>query len=261
MEKIGLTYDETDGVIKLDACGLQCPIPIIKLAECIKMIEEGKIVEISSTDHGFASDVGAWCEMTGNTLLSLNTEGNIIKALIIKGKNAKAPVASKEQAMSCGYQPESPYTIVMFSNDLDKALAAFMIANGAKAAGKSVTMFFTFWGLNVLRKSNGKSVKKGLVDKMFGLMMPKGAEKLVLSKMNMGGVGSWMMKSIMKKKNVSSLAQLIETAKNCGVKMLVCSTSMDLMGIKPEELVDGIEICGVAKYVAESEKSVSNLFI
>ena len=259
MKEVGLTYDETDGIIKLDACGLQCPTPIMKLAECLKIIEEGKIVEISSTDLGFGSDVGAWCEMTENTLLSLNSENDIIKARVLKGKSIAAPEAGKKAAMSC--QTEGSYTIVMFSNDLDKALAAFMIANGAKATGKDVTMFFTFWGLNVLRKSNCKRVKKSLIDKMFGFMMPRGAEKLILSKMHMGGLGSLMMKSVMKKKNVSSLAQLIETARGSGVKLLACSTSMDIMGMKPEELIDGIEVCGVAKYVAESEKAASNLFI
>ncbi len=259
MKEVGLTYDEIDGIIKLDACGLQCPTPIMKLAECLKIIEEGKIVEVSSTDLGFGSDVGAWCDMTENTLLSLKSENDVIKARVLKGKSVAAPETCQKSSTGC--QSTSSTTIVMFSNDLDKALAAFMIANGAKATGKAVTVFFTFWGLNVLRKSNSPSVKKGLIDKMFGFMMPKGAEKLILSKMHMGGLGSLMMKSIMKKKNVSSLAQLIETAKNCGVKLLACSTSMDLMGIKPEELIDGVEVCGVAKYIAESEKAGSNLFI
>ena len=152
-------------------------------------------------------------------------------------------------------------TIVVFSNDLDKALASFIIANGAKAGGKDVTMFFTFWGLNILRKSNVKEVKKSIIDKMFGLMMPKGAEKLTLSKMNMGGLGSFMMKWVMKNKNISTLSELIVQAQKSGIKFIACNMSMDVMGIKEEELIDGVEIGGVAKYISESNSANSNLFI
>ena len=151
-------------------------------------------------------------------------------------------------------------TIVVFSNDLDKALAALIIANGAKAAGKDVTLFFTFWGLNILRKPQSR-VKKGIIDKMFGLMMPKGTEKLTLSKMNMLGAGSLMMKWVMKQKNVSTLNELLTQAREAGIKFIACNMSMDVMGIKPEELIDGVEIGGVAKYIEESSYSNSNLFI
>ena len=151
-------------------------------------------------------------------------------------------------------------TIVVFSNDLDKALASFIIANGAKASGKDVTMFFTFWGLNILRKSNIK-VKKSFMDTMFGFMMPKGARKLKLSKMNFGGLGTMMMKSVMKNKNISTLNELISQAQQSGIKFIACQMSMDVMGIKEEELIDGVEIGGVAKYIAESSNANSNLFI
>ena len=143
---------------------------------------------------------------------------------------------------------------------MDKALAAFIIANGAKASGYDVTLFFTFWGLNILRKEN-VTVKKSFIDKMFGFMMPKGADKLTLSKMNMGGVGSMMMKWVMKNKNISTLKELITQAQANGVKFIACQMSMDVMGIKKEELIDGVEIGGVAKYIAESSNSNSNLFI
>ena len=151
-------------------------------------------------------------------------------------------------------------TIVVFSNDLDKALASFIIANGAKASGKDVTMFFTFWGLNVLRKEN-INLKKSFIDTIFGFMMPKGAEKLTLSKMNMFGMGSAMMKWVMKNKNVSTLAELIKQAQENGVKFIACNMSMEVMGIKQEELIDGVEIGGVAKYISESSNANSNLFI
>lgn len=241
----------TSAKIKIDACGMQCPGPIMKLSEKIQEIEDGEIIEISTTDSGFKADIVGWCESTGNTLLNITTENKIIKAYVQKG-NAAPSIANTNT---------NGQTIVVFSNDLDKALASFIIANGAAASGKQVTMFFTFWGLNILRKSQYVNVKKGLIDKMFGFMMPKGSEELTLSKMNMGGVGTVLMKTIMQKKNILSLKELIESAKQNGVKFIACSMSMDVMGIKQEELIDEIEIGGVAQYIAESNKSNSNLFI
>jgi NADPH-dependent 2,4-dienoyl-CoA reductase/sulfur reductase-like enzyme/peroxiredoxin family protein/TusA-related sulfurtransferase/rhodanese-related sulfurtransferase len=242
-----------DRTIKIDACGLQCPGPIMKLSSTIKEVEDGHFIEISTTDAGFASDIEGWCQTTGNTLVNLVKENKTIKATILKGQSDAGSNNAKNT--------DDKNTLVVFSNDLDKAIAAFIIANGAAASGKQVTMFFTFWGLNILRKSNSANVKKGLIDKMFGLMMPKGAEKLILSKMHMAGMGTWMMKMVMKNKNVLSLKELIQTAQDNGVKFIACNMSMDVMGIKKEELIDGIEIGGVAKYIAESNNSKSNLFI
>ena len=240
---------EDNSILKVDACGLSCPGPIMKLAENISNINHGEILEISSTDKGFYSDVEAWCNSTNNTLLSLNKKDKKIIAAIQKGMSSE----NKKQT-------QNNQTIVVFSNDLDKALAAFIIANGAKASGKDVTLFFTFWGLNILRKEN-INVKKSLIGKMFGFMMPKGADKLTLSKMNMNGIGSFMIKQIMKNKNISSLNDLIKQAQKQGVKFIACQMSMDVMGLKKEELIDGVEIAGVAKYIAESNNSNSNLFI
>lgn len=237
-------------VIKVDASGLQCPGPIMKVASKIAELNEGSIIEVTSSDRGFKSDIGAWCKTTGNSLLDLKTEKKVITALIQKG--GKPAVIEKSSG--------NGQTIVVFSNDLDKALAALIIANGAKAAGKDVTLFFTFWGLNILRKPQIR-VKKGIIDKMFGLMMPEGAEKLTLSKMNMLGAGSLMMKWVMKQKNVSTLNELLTQAREAGIKFIACNMSMDVMGIKPEELIDGVEIGGVAKYIEESSYSNSNLFI
>jgi len=155
----------------------------------------------------------------------------------------------------------SSKTIIMFSGDLDKAMASLIIANGAAAMGDDVTMFFTFWGLNVLRKAKKIKVKKEFMEKMFGFMMPRGADKLRLSKMNFGGAGTAMMKSIMRKKNVNSLPQLLESAQSMGVKMIACTMSMDIMGIKKEEIIDGIELAGVATYLGEADNSNVNLFI
>ena len=152
------------------------------------------------------------------------------------------------------------FTNVVFSNDLDKALAAFIIANGAATMGYEVTLFFTFWGINILRKAENVKVKKNLIENMFGIMMPKGAKKLGLSQMNMGGMGKAMIEGIMNKKNVASLPELIASAQANGVKLAVCTMSMDLMGIKREELIDGIEEGGVAMYIDRLGGN-ANLFI
>lgn len=242
---------ETLKTLKIDACGLQCPGPIMKISEEIKKLDDGNVIEILTTDAGFRSDIQSWCQSTGNLLLDITKEDKVIKALIQKGdkmQEIKAPISDGQ-------------TIVVFSNDFDKVMASFIIANGAAASGKQVTMFFTFWGLNVLRKSQYVKVKKNLIEKMFGFMMPQGAEKLSLSKMNMGGLGTLMMKQVMKHKNVFSLKELIESAKANGVKFIACNMSMDVMGIKPEELIEGVEIGGVAKYISESNNANSNLFI
>ncbi|MFR8519837.1 MAG: DsrE/DsrF/DrsH-like family protein, partial [Emergencia timonensis] len=164
---------------------------------------------------------------------------------------------------SCQTAAELPQgkTMIVFDGDLDKVLASFIIANGAAAMGRPVTMFFTFWGLNALRKSTYVKVKKSFVEKMFGRMMPRGTGKLKLSNMNMLGMGTKMMKSVMKKKNVSSLEELMEQAKQNGVKLVACTMSMDVMGIRPEELIDGVELAGVASYLGDAEKANVNLFI
>lgn len=223
----------------------------MKVSNVLSEAKDGDMFEVLSTDKGFKSDIAAWCESTGNSLVDIKIEGKNIYATIQKGYALPILASSGER---------SGQTIVVFSNDLDKVLASFIIANGAKASGKDVTMFFTFWGLNVLRKSN-VNVKKGLIDTMFGLMMPKGPDKLTLSKMNMGGLGSLMMKWVMKNKNISTLSELIHQAQESGVKFIACNMSMDVMGIKEDELIDGVEIGGVAKYITESNNANSNLFI
>lgn len=239
-----------DKILKIDACGMQCPGPIMKLAEAINQMQDGEVVEISTNDAGFAADIDGWCKSTGNTLVNFLKEEKTYTASIEKGQ--KGPLADVKR---------DGQTLVVFSDDLDKALASFIIANGAAASGKKVTMFFTFWGLNILRKQEAVKVKKGLIDKLFGFMMPRGQSKLVLSKMHMGGMGTSMMKQVMKDKNVLPLGELIQMAKASGVKFIACTMSMDIMGIKPEELIDGVEFGGVAKYISETESANSNLFI
>lgn len=239
-------------ILKLDACGMQCPGPILKIADEIKNLEIGDSIEIITTDAGFFADIESWCKSTGNTLLGLTKENKTIKALIQKGT---AVIADSQG------QAQNGQTIVVFSDDFDKVIASFIIANGAVASGKPVTMFFTFWGLNALKKCGYTEKGKCFIGKMFDFMLPKCVEKLPLSKMNMGGLGSWMMKKIMKSKNIFSLPELMKSAQDSGVKFIACSMSMDVMGIKAGEFIDGVEIGGVAKYIAESNQSNSNLFI
>ena len=237
----------------VNACGQQCPGPILQLKRAIDEIKEGEAVSITATDPGFVADAPAWCNTTGHELVSLEPAGKgAYCATVIK----RAPVAVGGQASG-----KRAMTNVVFSNDFDKAIAAFIIANGAAAAGYDVTLFFTFWGINILRKSGPVTAKKNLIEKMFGVMMPKGPDRLKLSQMNMGGMGLAMIKGIMKHKNVMTLPALIAQAKQGGVRLVVCTMSMDLMGIKSEELIDGVEEGGVAMYIESVSRSSANLFI
>ena len=251
----------------LDCSGLQCPGPIMKVNETLKQMQEGARLQVSATDMGFARDIDAWCQRTGNTLLSTERQGKENIVTIQKGSVAadsdfseSSPSVSAASCFSAG-QGNQGKTIIVFDGDLDKVLASFIIANGAAAMGRPVTMFFTFWGLNALRKPRKVRVKKPFVEKMFGFMMPRGTTKLKLSKMNMLGMGTKMMKKVMKSKNVSSLEELIEQALANGVKLVACTMSMDVMGITPEELIDGVELAGVASYLGDAEQSNVNLFV
>ncbi len=239
--------------MRIDCSGMQCPGPIMKVFETMKDMKDGEIMEVSASDPGFARDIGAWTRRTGNTLVTNEKHGSEYVALVQKGGGASAPEAAKSNA--------DGKTIIVFSGDLDKVLASFIIANGAAAMGRKVTMFFTFWGLNVLRKSNKVRVDKTFIESMFGGMMPRGINKLKLSKMHMMGMGTAMMRGIMKKKNVDSLETLIRKGMENGVKIIACTMSMDVMGIKQEELIDGIEYAGVGTYLGDAEESNVNLFI
>ena len=260
MEETINKADEIKAVIQIDCSGLSCPGPIMKVYETIKDIRDGDIIEVSATDPGFARDVEAWARRTGNTLLKVEKEGRNHIVYLQKGRNNTL----KEVANQDTRPPQAANdgkTIIVFSGDMDKVLASFVIANGAAAMGRPVTMFFTFWGLNVLRKTDPQNIKKPFIDKMFGFMMPRGASRLKLSKMNMGGMGTALMRKVMKDKNIDSLEDLIKKARSNGVKMIACTMSMDVMGIKKEELIDGIEYAGVGTYLGDAEESNVNLFI
>ncbi|HBF36621.1 MAG TPA: pyridine nucleotide-disulfide oxidoreductase [Firmicutes bacterium] len=245
--------DSTMNVVKVNACGLQCPGPILQLYNRMQQLSDGEILEITASDPGFANDVEAWCSRTGNTLIQLDRGPGKITARIRKGASVKAPAAT-------GILPQDK-TIVVFSGELDKAIASFIIATGAASMGRQVTMFFTFWGLNILRKPKRVKVQKDLLGKMFGMMMPRGSSKLGLSRMNMAGIGPKMIRMVMKKKNIAALESLIGEARMMGIRMVACQMSMDVMGIRKEELIEGVEIGGVATYLAAAEQGNVNLFI
>jgi peroxiredoxin family protein len=152
-------------------------------------------------------------------------------------------------------------TLIVFSNDMDKAMAAFILATGAASAGMRVDMFFTFWGLSLLRKKSSHKHGKKLIDRMFGWMLPKGPDETILSKMNFLGVGTSMMKSVMRSKKMPQLEELMNMARSLNVTLIACTTSMGIMGITREELIDNIEIGGVVTYLAKAQESSVNLFI
>ncbi|SDB07607.1 NADPH-dependent 2,4-dienoyl-CoA reductase, sulfur reductase [Streptococcus henryi] len=248
--------------IQLDACGLQCPGPILKVKENLDLMQDGQKLTVAASDFGFSADIEAWCKNTGNTLIDNKIEGNKVIATLAKGsgpvQETQAVLPSQLPAEGVLTETKDGATMVVFSGDLDKALASMIIASGAAAYGKQVTLFFTFWGLSVLKK---QKVKKSGLAKMFDIMLPNSANKLPLSNMNMGGMGSAMIKHIMKKKNVDSLPEMIEQAHKLGVKFVACTMSMDLMGIEKEELFDFVEYGGVATFIGDSEKANMQLFI
>ena len=253
---------EPSEIIHLDACGLQCPGPILKVKEKIDKMSIGQKMEIEASDFGFGADLAAWCQNTGNTLLSNKIENGKVLATIVKGKSSNSESEMKDLP-SLGQEgvlkeTKDGATMVVFSGDLDKALASMIIASGAAAYGKKVTIFFTFWGLSILKK---QKVKKSGLAKLFDIMLPSKANNLPLSRMNMGGMGASMIKYIMKQKNVDSLPDMIEQAHQLGVKFVACTMSMDLMGIEKEELFDFVEYGGVATFIGDSEQANMQLFI
>lgn len=240
---------------QINACGLQCPGPILKVKEALNNMKNSEVLRVVVNDKGFLNDIPAWCQSTGNELISSQKEvDGSFSALIRKGANIQT------EQISCSVK-EKKTSLVLFSNDLDKALAAFIIATGFASLGHKVSIFFTFWGLNVLRKDNPPPVKKDILSRMFGFMMPRGPKKLALSKMHMMGMGTAMMKHVMKQKRVVSLPDIIAQSQSMGIEFLACEMAMNVMGIKEEELIEGIKITGVANFAALSEQCSTTLFI
>ncbi len=247
------TTPDLSGAKLLRLEGLQCPGPIIRLAKAMEEAEEGTVFEIRATDPGLLRDLPVWAEKTCNQCISAEMKEGKITAFVRKGTES----ATCEVAPTLG----NDKTIVLFSGDLDKAIAALIIANGALSMGRKVTIFFTFWGLNALRKTKKVKVKKPAMQEMFSKMMPRGTTKMGLSRMNFLGLGPKMIRKIMEDKSVDSLEELLVQAQENGVRLIACNMSMDLMGITEAELIDGVELGGVATYLGAAEEGDTNLFI
>jgi NADPH-dependent 2,4-dienoyl-CoA reductase/sulfur reductase-like enzyme/peroxiredoxin family protein/TusA-related sulfurtransferase/rhodanese-related sulfurtransferase len=238
----------------VDLSGLQCPGPIVKANKETKNMSEGQQITFKTDDLSFEPDIKAWSEKNGF---------RFIESFIEKGELFITIEKSTKPDSINNNQGSRSRSIIVFSNDLDKVMASLIVANGAVASGEKVHLFFTFWGLSLLRKSNYKTKsKKTFLEKMFSFMLPKGTKKLKLSKMNMGGMGTHFMNKIMKRKNVSTCKELLdELISSDDVTLIACAMSMDMMGIKQNELIEGVEIAGVAKYISLSQEGTNSMLI
>ncbi len=246
-----------DDVVRVDACGLQCPGPILKMKQAAGALLPGQQLEVRSTDAAFVRDAQAWCRSTGHKFVKNKSEAGVHYVTIEKS-SSNCSISKGEAVVPTG---EAGKTFIMFSDDLDKVLATFILANGAAATGKKVSIFFTFWGLAAIKKEYKPRVKKDIFGKMFGWMLPSHTKQLALSKLNMLGIGSKMMRYLMANKGVDSLESLRRQALDNGVEFIACQMSMDVMGVKREELLDEVSVAGVATYMEKAEKSNLNLFI
>ena len=239
--------------VVVDACGLACPGSIVKLRQAMGERPEGAALRVVATDPAFPRDAEAWCRSTGHRFAGSMAEGGRFSVRVEKA----APAAPAAPATA---QREGK-TFILFSDDLDKALATFVLANGAAATGAKTTIFFTFWGLNAIKKRHKPAVAKDVFGRLFSLMMPAHSGQLGLSKMNMMGLGARMMRHVMKRRGVDSLETLRTRAMELGVEFIACGMSMDVMGVKPEELLDGVTVGGVATYMERAEAAGVNLFV
>lgn len=246
-------------VMELDAVGLQCPGPIMKLKGAMDTLKAGERLRETASDPGFAKDIVSWCRMTGNKLVEVSETKGLWTATIEKGAAVQAGAVQAGGSMGADGRDT---TLIVFSDDMDKALASLVIANGAAGAGKKVTMFYTFWGLNVIKKvKKPRGIIKDFMGRMFGIMLPANLNKLKLSKLNMAGMGSIMMKGRMKSLKIDDLQTMLDMALASGVRMVACNMSMEVMGVKPEELVDGVELGGVAAMLEAADSSRGTFFI
>lgn len=237
---------------RLDVRTLACPGPVVRLKGEMEKLASGETLLLLAADS-FAPDLEAWIRSSGNRLIGVEKKDGYLEARIRRG----AAAAPEPPACTAGHRA----AIVLFSNDLDKAMAALIIACGMAASGAKVGIFFTFWGLSILRRNPAPAVRKGVLARLFGLMLPKGASKLSLSKMNMAGLGTGMMKRVMADRNVTSLPELLQQARELGVKFIACEMAMGVMGITREELIEVDEVAGVASFVDMARESNNTLFI
>lgn len=236
----------------LDVRTLACPGPVVRLKTEMENLAAGETLRLFAAGS-FAPDLEAWVRSSGNELLGMEQKSDHLEAVLRKagaGGTDHVPVSSGRSA-----------SIVLFSNDLDKAMAALIIACGMAVSGKKVGIFFTFWGLSVLRRNPAPAVRKNLLSRMFGWMLPRGASELSLSKMNMCGAGTAMMKHVMKEQNVTSLPELLKQARELGVRFVACEMAMNVMGITREELIEVDDVAGVASFAEMAKDGGSTLFI
>ena len=245
---------ESGDMLRLDACGLQCPGPIMQVKNAVDGMKAGQRIEVRATVPGFARDAESWCRSTGNKFVSKTSEGGYHTVVIEK----REACASAVTPAAGGSRDK---TFIMFSDSLDRAIATFVLANGAAATGGKVTIFFTFWGLNVIKKRRKPHVKKDIFGRMFAWMLPSDSTCLHLSKMSMLGLGDRLMRHIMRRKNISQLEELMREAVYNGVELIACQMTMDMMGISRDELIDGVTVGGVATYMERAGNSGVNLFI
>ena len=243
---------------KLDVRTLPCPGPVVKLKAAMKDVPAGGGVRLLAPST-FEGDLLNWAKGSGCAVHGLSRVETWIEADVVK--SGTGPAADNDSAGQGNPRAGQSAAIVVFSNDFDRAMAAFILANGLSAAGMKVSMFFTFWGLSVLRRNPAPAVKKDFISRMFGFMLPKGPEKLALSKLEMMGMGSAMMKSVMRRKHVLTLPELIRSAREAGVRFVACDMAMDVMGITREELNDVDEVAGVATFAELVKSSGTTLFI
>lgn len=251
---------QPEGVeIDLDCTGLACPGPIMALQKKMAELSPGDRVVAHVSDIGFRLDAPAWAARNGHDVLDIRPEGAGVVATIRKGGAVATPGAATANPVAARLRDKKSF--VVFSGDFDKVLAAFIIANGAAAMGDEVSMFFTFWGLNALRRPDAPDVDKSLVNKAFARMMPSGPDELKLSQMHMLGGGTAMIKKIMRDNKVPSLPELIASAQQAGVRLVACTMTMDLLGLHEDELLDGVEFGGVAMFLGQANESNGTFFI
>jgi peroxiredoxin family protein/TusA-related sulfurtransferase/rhodanese-related sulfurtransferase len=263
--------------LELDACGLACPGPILEINKMIPKLVEGQQLTVRASDPGFANDFPAFVklhshevELVGN---GVEREKGIFTGRLRKKSSSASSISQAEHQTGMSNTTDDAKSrngsIIVFSSEMDKVLAALVIANGIVAAGGEVTMFFTFWGLSALRKEKvapgsceDADRKKSLLDAAMGAMLPQGFKHLGLSHMNFGGLGAKLMEHTMQKKHLPELPGLIKSAVESGkVRFVACTMSMEALGIKECELMENVELGGVADFLASARSSGTTLFI
>jgi len=246
-----LELEEEEPATVVDVRPLQCPGPVVRIKQELDKLGDGATIKVLA-QSSFAPDLTNWATSSGHKVCKITPTPTHLEAILRKGAGPKPAV---------GVAAPQSGAMVLFSNDLDKALAALIIATGMAATGMQVSIFFTFWGLSVLRKHPGPQVKKSFLSTMFGWMLPRGAQKLALSKLHMAGAGTALMKHVMAQQNVASLPEMLHQARALGVKFIACDMAMGVMGLTREELIEVDEVAGVATFIARAKESGPTLFI